>query len=87
MVTLKIDDSWELDMSSPINITLIELKPNDHPKAKSPVSRSVRGYYAHIDEALKAYARKSPYPCKTVEEYIMKMDQALENILKFKGRK
>ena len=81
-----IDPNWEIEYQ-PNNVVLIEVRPSDHKKAKGDTVRVIRGYYAHIDEALQAYLRKSINPVDDVREVLAKIDWALEMIVKYKKKK
>ena len=81
-----IDPNWEIEYQ-PNNVVLIEIRASDHKKAKGDTVRVIRGYYAHIDEALQAYLRKSINPVDDVREVLAKIDWALEMIVKYKKKK
>ena len=82
MNIIKIDESWELEISN--NVTLIEITKNESKKAKNEFVRSSRGYYGHVDEALKSYLRKSINPKKGIYDIVMLIEKNVAN-LKAKG--
>jgi len=78
MNIVKIDDQWELEVGA--NVSLIEITPNTAKNAKSDFTRSVRGYYAHVDEALRSYLRKAIKPNKEVSEIIDIIESNVKNL-------
>ena len=82
MTTITIDEKWSMQIAS--NITLLEEVEPEGTLAKHSTRQIVRGYYAHVDEALKSYLRKSINPSKEVIEIVEKIDHALEKISKVK---
>tara|TARA_R110002020_G_scaffold148592_1_gene324478 strand:+ start:255 stop:512 length:258 start_codon:yes stop_codon:yes gene_type:complete len=82
MNIIKIDESWEMEVSN--NVTLIEITKNESKKAKNEFVRSVRGYHGHIDEALKSYLRKAIKPNNEVSEIIDIIETNVKS-LKSKG--
>lgn len=80
-----IDDTWKMSISSN-DVQLIECVESTHPKANNPYSDHTRGYYAHIDDALRAYLRKSINPNFQVFEILDKIDYALSKIAEIKER-
>lgn len=80
-----IDTNWEIEYQ-PNNVALIEIRPSEHKKAKSDKVRIVRGYYAHVDEALQAYLRKSINPMDDVREILAKIEWALEMVVEYRKK-
>ena len=75
-----VDDEWKLHISSS-QISLVQCGLN---RKTGNETESIRGYYAHIDDALRAYLRKSINPNFQVFEVLDKIDRALESINKIK---
>jgi len=82
MNIIKIDESWELEISN--NVTLIEITKNESKKAKNEFVRSPRGYYGHVDEALKSYLKKASNPKKDIYDIVILIEKNVAN-LKAKG--
>lgn len=74
-----IDKNWVLKYTQN-QYTLIEIMESNHPKSKSEITQQNRGYYAHIDEALKAYLRKSIQPCDSIHEIVALIESGLVKI-------
>ena len=80
--TVKIDDTWSLEIGG--SVTLIERTENTAKNAKNEFTSKVRGYYGHVDEALKSYLRKSINPVSEVSE-IVELIESNVSKLKAKG--
>lgn len=80
---IKIDDIWSLEIGSS-SVTLLERTKNNAKNAKSEYSSKVRGYYGHVDEALKSYLRKSINPVSEVSEIVELIESSVSK-LKAKG--
>lgn len=70
-----IDDEWQLQIKS-TDVTLMQTSTNEQGKT----TFNTRGYYAHVDEALKAYLRKCISPNQEVIECLDQMETALTKI-------
>jgi len=75
---IKIDDTWSLEIGG--TVALIEMTPK---KKDLEFSRNVRGYYGHVDEALKSYLRKSINPISEVSEIVALIES---NVSKLKAK-
>ena len=82
MKVVNIDDIWSIEMGS--CVVLIEEVKTTNPKAKNPISRLIRGYYGHVDEALRAYLRKSIRPNSEIAEIVTLIEDRIESISKTK---
>lgn len=80
-----IDDIWSLEISTH-DIKLIETIESTHHKSIGEKVERIRGYYAHIDEALRSYIKKSITPNFQVFEILEKIDYALDMVKKVKGK-
>lgn len=80
--TVVIDQNWELEITS--TVTLIEIVKNTGKDAKNEFVRHTRGYYSHVDEALKSYLRKAIKPSSDVSEIVAIIESNVKN-LKVKG--
>ena len=76
--TVKIADNWEMEISG--TVTLIEITKNESKKAKNEFIRNVRGYYGHVDEALKSYLRKAIKPNAAVSEIVDIIESNVANL-------
>ncbi len=74
-----IDAEWCLRFTQN-QYTLIEIVDNNNHNAKTHKSQQNRGYYAHIDEALKAYLRKSLNPQNSIHEIVAMIESGLVKI-------
>ena len=79
---ITIDESWHMEIGS--SITLIEKVKTDNPKAKNEFSYISRGYYGHVDEALKSYLRKSINPKSSISDIVELIEK---NVANLKARK
>ena len=75
---VKIDDTWSLEIGR--SVTLLERAENNSKNANSEYSSRVRGYYGHVDEALKSYLRKSINPISEVSEIVELIESNVRNL-------
>ena len=80
---IKIDETWSLEIGKS-SVTLFEQKETKQKNAKTEHRQVIRGYYGHIDEALKSYLRKSINPVSEVAE-IVELIESNVSKLKAKG--
>ena len=81
--TVKIDDIWFLDIG-PSYVRLFQKTKTKRADAKHAYHERTRGFFGHVDEALKSYLRKSINPVSEVSE-IVELIESNVSKLKAKG--
>lgn len=80
---IKIDESWYLDIG-PSYVRLFQKTETKRDDAKHEYHDRTRGFYGHIDEALKSYLRKSINPIESIVDIVDMIERNVNN-LKAKG--